>query len=83
MALQKTIQTTFGFEIKNAYVRVEGVRVSKNSIQFQARTSVDNEKPHFLDLQYECAYSLDGENPIKQAYEHLKTLPEFTGAIDC
>jgi len=83
MALQKTIQTIFGFEIKNAYIRIEGVRVNKNSIQFQARASVNSEKPHFLDTQYDCAYSLDGENPIKQAYEYLKTLPEFAGAVDC
>jgi len=27
--------------------------------------------------------NLDGENFIKQGYEHLKTLPEFAGAIDC
>jgi hypothetical protein len=24
-----------------------------------------------------------GPNPIKQAYLHLKTLPEFEGAEDC
>jgi len=28
-------------------------------------------------------YDLDGENPIKQAYIHLKTLPEFADAVDC
>jgi hypothetical protein len=26
---------------------------------------------------------LDGPNPNKQAYEHLKTLPEFSDAVDC
>ena len=26
---------------------------------------------------------LDGQNFIRQAYEHLKTLPEFAGATDC
>jgi hypothetical protein len=30
-----------------------------------------------------CPYDIEGDNPIKQAYEHLKTLPEFEGAIDC
>ncbi len=29
------------------------------------------------------APELDRENFIKQAYEHLKTLPEFEGAEDC
>jgi len=26
---------------------------------------------------------LDGQNFIRQAYDHLKTLPEFVGATDC
>jgi hypothetical protein len=32
---------------------------------------------------YKFAPNLDGANFIKQAYEHLKTLPEFSGATDC
>jgi hypothetical protein len=83
MALQKTAQTNFGFDVKNSYIRVEGVRVEKDKIQFQARTSVDGVKPHFADVSYECGYVIEGENPIKQAYEYLKTLPEFDGAVDC
>ena len=31
----------------------------------------------------ESSYSIDGKNPIAQAYEHLKTLPEFQNAKDC
>jgi hypothetical protein len=27
--------------------------------------------------------SLDGDNSIRQAYLHLKTLPEFANAVDC
>lgn len=27
--------------------------------------------------------TLEGGNYIKQAYEHLKTLPEFADAVDC
>jgi len=83
MALQKTIQTNFGFDVKNSYIRVEGVRIEKDKIQFQVRASVDGIKPHFADFSYECAYLIEGENPIKQAYEHLKTLPEFAGAMEC
>jgi hypothetical protein len=32
---------------------------------------------------YVSAYDIDGDNPIAQAYLHLKTLPEFAGATDC
>jgi hypothetical protein len=32
---------------------------------------------------YSFAPDLNGKNFIAQAYEHLKTLPEFAGATDC
>jgi hypothetical protein len=32
---------------------------------------------------YEFTPNLEGANFIAQAYDHLKTLPEFSGAIDC
>jgi hypothetical protein len=84
MAFRKSIQTLFGVYIKDAYHRVEGLQlVGKDKIAFQVRSSLDGVKPHFGDEQHECAYALDGDNPIKQAYAHLKTLPEFDGAADC
>jgi hypothetical protein len=35
------------------------------------------ERPYFFQ------YDITGENPIKQAYLYLKTLPEFATATDC
>jgi hypothetical protein len=32
--------------------------------------------------QYDFSVDLNGKNAIAQAYEHLKTLPEFAGAED-
>lgn len=32
---------------------------------------------------FDFSVDLEGPNPIKQAYLHLKTLPEFADAIDC
>jgi hypothetical protein len=85
MAIKKTTQTSFGIEVANAYHRVEGLRIiGKDQISFQVRSYKDNSGlPHFADAVASCAYALDGANPIEQAYEHLKTLPEFAGAIDC
>ena len=37
----------------------------------------------FNTKTYSCAYDINGENPIKQAYLYLKTLPEFASATDC
>jgi hypothetical protein len=36
-----------------------------------------------LKKQYSFVPNLNGANFIAQAYAHLKTLPEFAGAIDC
>lgn len=81
MALRQTMQTPFGVEVKAAYIRVEGVRiVGKTELLFRARVSVDGVLPHFSDISCECAYDLDGDNPFKQAYAYLKTLPEFENA---
>ena len=84
MALEKTITTVHGIEVQNAYCRVEGLCLeSKSKIKFRVRSSIDGEHPHFSDDEYSCDYDLSGENPIKQAYKYLKTLPTFDGATDC
>jgi len=84
MAIEKTVTTQHGIEVKNAYHRVEGLSiVGKDQIHFRVRSSVDGVLPHFSDVDYQCAYELDGENPIKQAYAHLKTLDSFSDAVDC
>jgi hypothetical protein len=84
MALKKSVQTSFGVDVTDAYLRVEGVQlVSKDKIVFQVRTSLDGVKPHFEDATYECVYDIQGDNPIRQAYRYVKTLPAFSGATDC
>jgi galactose mutarotase-like enzyme len=83
MALEKTTTTPHGFAAVNAYHRVEGTQVNKDTMTFQVRSYKDNSGlPHFADAPFNCSYDLNGDNPIKQAYEHLKTLPEFAGAAD-
>ncbi len=83
MALEKTIQTQYGLTANAAYVRVENVNVQKTGIKYSVFIYADKTKPCFDSKVFECAYSIQGANPIAQAYEHLKTLPEFAGAIDC
>lgn len=84
MALEKTVTSPHGFQAVNAYHRVEGVQVYKDKMGFQLRSYKDSSGlPHFADSPFECVYDIDGANPIKQAYEYLKTLPEFEGATDC
>tara|TARA_R110000868_G_scaffold68577_2_gene202739 strand:+ start:1266 stop:1523 length:258 start_codon:yes stop_codon:yes gene_type:complete len=85
MALKKTATTKHGFEATDAYHRVEGVRLeTKTKITFQLRLyKSQSSEVAFADEFFSCDYDLMGENPIKQAYQYLRTLPEFTGAFDC
>ena len=84
MALKQTFTTSQGFIAIDAYIRVECTLVGKDTITFQVRSYKDNSGlPHFADVQVKCAYNIEGSNPIKQAYMHIKTLPEFAGAVDC
>lgn len=84
MALKKTVQTSFGLEVRDAYHKVENVSlISKNQISFQLRSRVDADHSIFDETLIQCPYDIDGENPIAQAYAYLKTLPEFDGAVDC
>jgi len=84
MAISKTVITAHGIQVNNAYHRVENVKLlGKDKIKFQLCASVDKNKLSFNADSYECAYDLEGANPIAQAYVHLKTLPEFAGATDC
>jgi len=84
MALKLTKTTESGLEVKDAYVRVEQITLrGKENISFQVKAYKNKDLPSFEENFYGCAYDINGENPIKQAYLHLKSLPEFAGAVDC
>lgn len=84
MALEKTMDAPIGVTIENAYHRVESVELlDKETIQFRVRSYVGLGKPFFKEDVFSCNYDLNGENPIKQAYECIKKLEEFAGSIDC
>lgn len=84
MALLKTVQTVHGFQAVNAYHRVEVVTLTgKDKISFHVRSYTAEDKPFFAEQIVTAPHELDETNPIKQAYEYLKTLPEYAGATDC
>ena len=89
MALQKNIKLTDNFgievEIPNAYIKISKVECTKEQIN-----SIVEIKKESIGLPYTYTirnyilnYNINGENPIKQAYLHLKSLPEFADAVDC
>ena len=86
MALAKNISVkAFGkvFSFENAYHKVDGIFGSKESLNFKlvAKTSKDGEI--LKSDSYVFVPNLDGKNFIAQAYDYLKSLPEFSSAIDC
>lgn len=84
MALKNDVTTNAGVQVKNAYNRVENIILAKKDmIEFLVKSYVTSENLSFYDQFYASSYDLNGENPIKQAYEYLKTLPEFADAKDC
>jgi hypothetical protein len=90
MAILKTfLQTQQHFDgvlsIPNAYWRVDKIDATKNSVVVAVSINVKNDDSivRVCGKQYEFTPSMTGGNFIEQAYKHLKTLPEFAGAIDC
>jgi hypothetical protein len=76
---EEVIETTSRTH-RDVYIKVANVTGTKEKANCQvefASASLNWSK------QYRFVPSMDGANFIKQAYEHLKTLPEFQNAIDC
>jgi hypothetical protein len=85
MALQKDIiKTQVGFNgalvAQDVYFKVASVSGSKESMQALVTGSC-NELAIFTE-SYSFTPDLSGANFIAQAYQHLKTLPEFAGSKD-
>ena len=85
MALKKTIQSNFEIEITNAYHRVGRIQIiNKSEMAFTVGAFANNTSNVAVQAKsYDCAYNLAGGNALAQAYQHLKTLPEFADATDC
>jgi hypothetical protein len=88
MALSKQIEfRPVGFSaaviVQNAYCKVTKVTGDKSYIECQISVFENKEQSAPLySNTYIFVPDLD-ENFIKQAYKHIKKLPEFNGAIDC
>lgn len=63
----------------DAVIKVNSVTGSKEAATADVRFIVGNNS---FAKPYKFTPKMDGDNFIKQAYLHLKTLPEFNGAQD-
>jgi hypothetical protein len=68
----------------DAYIQVIHVSGSKDRAACNVRTRKESANGGIVsDTVEEFTPDMDGPNFIKQAYLHLKALPEFAGAVDC
>jgi hypothetical protein len=62
-------------------VKIEGVMGSKAQVRCVVSFTKDDKRVG--EKEYFYVPNMNGSNFIKQAYEYIKTLPEFEGATDC
>lgn len=88
MALQSSITETrqhFTGQLvcNSAYWRIDQIIWNKQGLTFVVNAYATNQGPMLYSDKFSFAPELDGDNFIKQAYQFLKTLPEFSDAVDC
>jgi len=89
MALIKSVEKIVsGFDDKlvasNAYWRIDKLEGNKTLMSALANAYGNANSRVIIDsFLFSFVIEVEGRNFIAQAYEHLKTLPEFAGAIDC
>ena len=86
MALKKTItiQTEYGVEIEivDAYIVVSNINGSKNNVNAEIQWKKD-QMGFPIKTEYVSFVPSMESNFIAQAYEKMKALPQYQGAVDC
>lgn len=86
MALSQSLSMKVGsrsVQFDNAYARVSEYHGTKSRMSFVVAWSETPGTDMLRQDTYMCDLDINGENPVRQAYLHLKTLPEFANAVDC
>lgn len=81
MALSKDIEFN-GIQVENAYIKVENVTVEKDSMTAMVTWRAKANSAPLQNKTYGLEYDINGKNPLSQAYEKLKALPEFDAATN-
>jgi hypothetical protein len=66
----------------SAYCKITNINTNLSNANITLECSGENYK---ILNQYPVVFSVEDDAPnfVRQAYLHLKTLPEFSGATDC
>jgi hypothetical protein len=65
------------------YIKVESVSGDKANIKASVTFTDETTNEQLVRKDYSFVPNMDGGNFIAQAYNYLKTLPDFAGAVDC
>ncbi|WP_448144623.1 hypothetical protein [Pseudomonas silesiensis] len=84
MALRKSIEFK-GIAVVDAYIKIATTSIpfGNDRLEVYVHYMASPEAPPFNTEGFQFAYDIEGENPIKQAYEQMKALEAFAGAEDC
>lgn len=89
MAVLINVTTESGVTVEQAYARIDNVVGNKNGLtvylNYYVNAEAANSHPPFMQTVHLFTPSQDDASVRwdKQAYEHIKQLPEFDGALDC
>lgn len=86
MALSKKIikADNFGKDVElDCYIKVSAVNATKDECLASVAFMENATGRLYFGETYKFQIDMNGDNPLRQAYKHLKTLPEFAGATDC
>jgi hypothetical protein len=81
--IEKKANFTGELVYPNAYWKVEKIMYANSKIEAEVLAYTKKDEMYIGRITTSFSPSLDGDNFVKQTYNHLKTLPEFTGATDC
>lgn len=83
LKLKENIRLVGDVEL-NSYVRVTSVFGSKHRAEAEVAFCKDEANGEQIKVvSYQFVPDMSGKNFIAQAYAHLKSLPEFSDAVDC
>lgn len=83
MAITCTYKTSEGFEIKNCYVKVESYTGDKTRTVIEVQFRTFQHGNVIYGRQFVFTPDLEStKNILAQAYDYLKSLPEFTEVVD-
>jgi hypothetical protein len=82
MALKKT-STVKGVVVNDCYIKVHSIQGDKQFMRVTIAFCADKDQQPFDLTEAIFEPSMEGGNFIAQAYNHIKRLPEFAGAVDC